>query len=308
MEKLTIGTRGSTLALTQANWVKDQLLQHYPQCQITVLPIKTTGDRMSTLPISKMGGKGVFIKEIERALLDGEVDCAVHSMKDLPMEFPRGLLLTAITPREDPSDVFVSQTYSGLETLPAKATVATGSLRRKVQLLHYRSDLEIKEIRGNVDTRLAKLESGFAEGLILAAAALKRLNQTSSISQHLHYDICLPAAGQGALGIEVREKDISLRKELAPLNDPESYSTVSAERSCMRHLGVDCHTPAAAFGEIKDNTLTLKGMVASLDGTEIIRKTVQGPPEDTERLGELLAKQIIQCGGKGLLNHSSRNQ
>jgi hydroxymethylbilane synthase len=224
------------------------------------------------------------------------------------MELPPGLLITAIPTREDPSDVFVSQAYSGLDDLPPQATVATGSLRRKVQLLHYRNDLVIKEIRGNVDTRLAKLNCGFAEGLILAAAALKRLNQTTSISQHLHYDICLPAAGQGALGIEVREKNISLRKELTPLNDPESYRTVTAERSCMRHLGVDCHTPAAAFGEIKDNTLTLKGMVASLDGTEIIRKTVQGPPEDTERLGELLAKQIIQCGGKELLNHSSRNQ
>ena len=308
MVKLTIGTRGSALALAQANWVKDRLLQLYPTCQIQIFPIKTTGDQMSTVPISEMGGKGVFIKEIERALLDGEVDCAVHSMKDLPMEFPRGLLLTAITTREDPSDVFISQRYSGLETLPAKATVATGSLRRKVQLLHYRNDLEIKEIRGNVDTRLAKLESGFAEGLVLAAAALKRLHKTASISQHLHYDICLPAAGQGALGIEVREKDISLRKELAPLNDPESYSTVSAERSCMRHLGVDCHTPAAAFGEIRDNILILKGLVASLDGTEIIRKTVQGPQEDTERLGELLAKQIIQSGGKELLDHSFRNQ
>lgn len=308
MEKLIIGTRGSTLALAQANWVKDRLLQHYPECRIKVLPITTTGDQMSTVPISEMGGKGVFIKEIERALLDGEVDCAIHSMKDLPMELPRGLLITAIPAREDPSDVFVSQAYSGLDDLPPEASVATGSLRRKVQLLHYRNDLVIKEIRGNVDTRLAKLNCGFSEGLILAAAALKRLNQTSSISQHLPYEICLPAAGQGALGIEVREKDISLRKELAPLNDPESYSTVSAERSCMRHLGVDCHTPAAAFGEIKDNTLTLKGMVASLDGRNIIKETVQGPQENTERLGELLAKKIIQSGGKELLDHALRNQ
>ena len=308
MEKLIIGTRGSTLALAQANWVKDRLLQHYPECRIKVLPITTTGDQMSTVPISEMGGKGVFIKEIERALLDGEVNCAIHSMKDLPMELPRGLLITAIPAREDPSDVFVSQAYSGLDDLPPQATVATGSLRRKVQLLHYRNDLVIKEIRGNVDTRLAKLNCGFAEGLILAAAALKRLNQTPSISQHLHYDICLPAAGQGALGIEVREKDSSLRKELAPLNDPESYRTVTAERSCMRHLGVDCHTPAAAYGEIRSDTLTLKGLVASLDGRNIIKETVQGPQEDTERLGELLAQQIIQSGGKELLDHALRNQ
>ncbi len=308
MKRLTIGTRGSALALAQANWVKDRLLQHYPECQIKVLPIKTTGDQMSTVPISEMGGKGVFIKEIEKALLDGEIDCAVHSMKDLPMELPQGLLITAIPFREDPSDVFVSDTYPGLDALPPEARVATGSLRRKVQLLHYRNDLVIKEIRGNVDTRLAKLTSGFAEGLVLAAAALKRLNKASSISQYLNFDLCLPAAGQGALGIEVREKDVTLRKELALLNDPASYRTVTAERSCLRHLGVDCHTPVTAFGEIKANLLTLKGLVASLDGKEMVRETVQGPPEDTERLGELLATQILQGGGRELLNHLSRNQ
>ena len=307
MKKLTIGTRGSVLALAQANWVKDRLLQHYPECQITVLPIKTTGDQMSTVPISEMGGKGVFIKEIEQALLDGKIDCAVHSMKDLPMELPHGLLIAAITTREDPADIFVSPTYADLDVLPPQAIVATGSLRRKVQLLHYRNDLVIKDIRGNVDTRLAKLNSGFAEGLVLAAAALKRLNMAPSISHHLRYDICLPAAGQGALGIEMREKDVTLRKKLALLNDPESYTTVTAERSCLRHLGVDCHTPVTAFGEIKANTLTLKGMVASLDGREIIRETVQGPPEDTERLGELLATHIIQGGGKKLLDHLSGN-
>ena len=308
MKRLTIGTRGSALALAQTNWVKDRLLQYYPECRITVLPIKTTGDQMSTVPISEMGGKGVFIKEIEQALLDGEIDCAVHSMKDLPMELPEGLLITAIPFREDPSDVFVSPTYADLDVLPQQAIVATGSLRRKVQLLHYRNDLIIKDIRGNVDTRLEKLNSGFAEGLVLAAAALKRLNMTPSLSHHLRYDICLPAAGQGALGIEVREKDVTLRKELALLNDPGSYLTVQAERSCLRHLGVDCHTPVTAFGEIKANTLTLKGLVASLDGSKIVRETVQGPPEDTELLGELLATQILQGGGKELLDHLSRNQ
>ena len=308
MKRITIGTRGSALALAQANWVKDRLLQHFPGCQITVLPIKTTGDQMSTVPISEMGGKGVFIKEIEKALLDGTIDCAVHSMKDLPMELPHGLLITAIPFREDPSDVFVSERYPTLDALPPEATVATGSLRRKVQLLHYRNDLAIKAIRGNVDTRLAKLNSGFAEGLVVAAAALKRLNKASRISEYLTFDICLPAAGQGALGIEVRAKDVTLRKELKLLNDPESYRTVTGERSCLRHLGVDCHTPVTAFGEIKANILTLKGLVASLDGKEIVRKTVQGPPEDTEQLGEFLATQIIQGGGRELLNHLSRNQ
>jgi hydroxymethylbilane synthase len=308
MKRLTIGTRGSALALAQTHWVKERLLQHYPECRIKVLSIKTTGDQMSTVPISEMGGKGVFIKEIEKALLDEEIDCAVHSMKDLPMELPHGLVITAIPFREDPSDVFISETYSGLDDLPPDATVATGSLRRKVQILHYRNDLVIKEIRGNVDTRLAKLNSGFAEGLVLAAAGLKRLNRASRISQYLNFDICLPAAGQGALGIEVREKDATLRKELTLLNDPASYSTVTAERNCLHHLGVDCHTPVTAFGEIKANTLLLKGLVASLDGSKIIKKTVQGPPEETERLGKLLATQILQGGGKELLDHLSGNQ
>ena len=308
MLKLTIGTRGSSLALVQANWVKDRLLQHYPKCQIQILPIKTTGDRMKNVPLSQMGGKGAFIKEIEMALLDGRIDLAVHSMKDLPGELPPELTIAAITRREDPFDVFVSQTYTGLEKLPPRATIATGSLRRKVQLLHYRSDFVIKEIRGNVDTRLKKLKSGCAEGLVLAAAGLKRLNRKSSISQYLHPAICLPAAGQGALGIEARANDVSLKKKLAVLHDAEAGPTVTAERSCLYHLGVDCHTPATAYGEITGGSILLKGFVASPDGTVIVKKKMLGPQEDAELLGELLAKKIITGGGRELLAHLSRQQ
>ncbi len=218
--------------------------------RLQVLPIKTTGDRMKNVPLSQMGGKGAFIKEIEMALLDGRIDLAVHSMKDLPVELPPELTIAAITRREDPFDVFVSQTYAGLEKLPPRATIATGSLRRKVQLLHYRSDFVIKEIRGNVDTRLKKLKSGFAEGLVLAAAGLKRLNQEKqhcSISSSRYLSACCRTGG---IGNRSTEKDVSLKKKLAVLHDAEAGPTVTAERSCLYHLGVDCHTPATAYGEI----------------------------------------------------------
>ena len=308
MLNLKIGTRGSPLALVQANWVKDELTQNYGKCQIQIVPIKTSGDRMKSVPISEMGGKGLFIKEIENALLDGEIDLAVHSMKDLPMELPRELMIAAIPAREDPFDVLISKTCSRLEDMPLRSTIATGSLRRRVQLLHYRSDFIIKEIRGNVDTRIRKLNRGFAEGLVLAAAGLKRLGQKSKIAQYLDPAICLPAAGQGALGIEIRSGDASLKKKLGMLHDKESGSTVTAERSCLNSLGIGCHTPAGAYGEISSGTILLKAFVASLDGKIMIKKKMLGPEEDAEILGELLAKKILDAGGRELLTHFSEGQ
>jgi len=308
MLKLKIGTRESTLSLVQANWIKDKLIQHYGNYQIQVIPIKTTGDLMKKVPISQIGGKGLFIKEIEKALLEGKIDLAVHSMKDLPMELPRGLLIAAITKREEPFDVFVSNSYSSLENLPPCSTIATGSLRRRVQLLHYRSDLTIKEIRGNVDTRIRKLSRGFAEGLVLAAAALKRLKKKGMITQYLHPDICLPAAGQGALGIEIRAEDVSLKKKLGIVNDVKSSSAITAERSCLRCLEVSCHTPVSAYGEISGEDILLKGFVASLDGKVVISKKMLGPKKDAEILGEFLAKNILDAGGKELLAQFSEEQ
>lgn len=308
MLKLKIGTRGSPLALIQANWVRDRLTQHYVSYQIQVVPIKTAGDRVKNIPISQMGGKGLFVKDIEGALLEGEIDLAVHSMKDLSMELPMGLVIAAITKREDPFDVFVSRSYSSLESLPSHSAIATGSLRRRVQLMHYRSDLVIKEIRGNIDTRIRKLNRGFAEGLILAAAALKRLKKKGRITQYIHPDICLPAAGQGALGIEIRAEDKFLRKKLAIVNDVESSSTITAERSFLHNLGVSCHTPVSAYGEISGGSILLKGFVASLDGKIIIRKKMLGPKEDAEVLGEFLAKKILDAGGKELLAQFSEEQ
>jgi len=301
MLKLKIGTRASALALVQANWVKDKLIHHYKDCQIQLVPIKTEGDRIKKIPISQIRGKGVFIKEIEKALLEEKIDLAVHSMKDLPLELPSGLLIAAITKREDPFDVFISNSYSSLEDLPPYSTIATGSIRRKVQLLHYRNDLIIKEIRGNVITRLKKVNKGYAEGLILAAAALKRLKKRAKISQYLHPDICLPAAGQGALGIEIRSADLSLKKRLVVINDIESNSAITAEKSCLRSLGGGCHIPASAYGEIIKGEILLKGFVASLDGKLIIREKVLGPKEEAEILGELLAKKILTSGGKELI-------
>lgn len=308
MLTLKIGTRGSALALAQANWVKEKLLLHYGNCQIQVVPIKTSGDRMKRTPISQIGGKGLFVKEIEKALIDGEIDLAVHSMKDLPMEQPHELLIAVITERENPSDVLVSKTFSRIENLPPHSTIATGSLRRRVQLLNYNNNIIIKEIRGNVDTRIRKLNQGFADGLVLAAAALKRLKQEDRITQYLPSDICLPAAGQGALGIEIRTKDVSLKKKLAILNDAESNLTITAERSCLRHLGVNCHTPASAYGEMKGKDILLKGFVASLDGKVIIRKKMLGPKRNSEMLGEFLAKRILDDGGRELLAQLAEEQ
>jgi hydroxymethylbilane synthase len=305
MLKLKIGTRGSPLALAQAKWVRENLIRQYGKCQIQIVSIKTEGDRLKDVPISQRGGKGLFVKEIEKALLEGEIDLAVHSVKDLPMELPSGLFITAITKREDPFDVFVSKSYSSLNDLPSHSTIATGSLRRRVQLINYRSDLTIREIRGNVDTRIRKLNEGFAEGLVLAAAALKRLKKENKITQYLHPDICLPSAGQGALGIEIRGEDTFLKKKLAVINDEESRSVITAERSCLHSLGVSCHTPAAAYGEVTGGDILLKGLVASLDGKKVIKKKMLGPKEEAEMLGELLAKKIIDAGGKELLAHLS---
>jgi len=305
MVNVRIGTRGSTLALVQAHWVKGTLLKHYKTWQVEVVPLKTSGDRQGALPLSQLGGKGAFTREIEKALLAGEIDLAVHSMKDLPMGLPSGLLLAAITARENPLDVFISKTRADLDSLPPRSTIATGSLRRKAQLLHYRNDLIIKEIRGNVDTRLKKLHRGFAEGLVLAAAALKRLNKQDSITQYLHPDVCLPAAGQGALGIEIREQDRSLGEKLAVLHDRESSLAVRAERSFLHTLGVGCHTPAGAYGEMSGGEILLRGFVSSPDGRELVKMKMLGREEDAEIVGELLGRRILKGGGRELLARMS---
>jgi hydroxymethylbilane synthase len=305
ISNLRIGTRGSPLALAQAGLVRDHLLSLDEKRRLEIVPIKTSGDQHADLPLSSMGGKGAFIRELENALLAGEIDLAVHSMKDLPVDLPPGLLLAAITARENPLDVFISRTGADLDGLPAGAAVGTGSLRRKAQLLRYRDDLVIREIRGNVDTRLKKLRDGFAEGLILAAAALKRLGRGDSITQYLHPDICIPAAGQGALGIEIREDNLPLKEVLAVLHDREAGLTVSAERSFLHALGGGCHTPVGAYAELNGGEMMLRGFVSSPDGREMVSMKMLGRREEGEIMGELLAHRVLKGGGTRLLAEGS---
>lgn len=299
--RLRIGTRGSPLALVQSEWVREQLLDHGESRQLEIVPIRTSGDQHPDRSLSDLGGKGAFTSELEKKLLAGEIDLAVHSMKDLPVILPPGLLLAAVTARENPLDIFVSRAGSDLEGLPAGAAVATGSLRRQAQLLHYRNDLVIREIRGNVDTRLKKLHDGCADGLVLAAAALHRLGMGDRITQYLHPDVCIPAAGQGALGIEIREDNLPLRQSLAALHHQESGLAVGAERSFLQALGIGCHTPAGAYAELSGGDMLLRGFVASSDGKEMISMSVHGRREEAESLGELLARRILEGGGGGLL-------
>lgn len=301
MSRLRIGTRGSPLALAQAGWVRDRLLSLGGKWHLEVVPIKTTGDRHGDQPLYQLGGKGAFTRELEKALFAGEIDLAVHSMKDLPVGLPQGLLLAAVTARENPLDVFVSRSGADLESLPVGAAVATGSLRRRAQLLRYRNDLIIRDIRGNVDTRLKKLHEGFADGLVIAAAALKRLGKEDSITQYLHPDICIPAAGQGALGIEIREDNLPLKQSLAVLHDHESGLTVRAERSFLYALGVGCHTPAGAYAELGGGDMMLRGFVSSPDGKEMISMKMSGRRDEGGILGELLARRILKGGGSNLL-------
>jgi hydroxymethylbilane synthase len=301
ISRLRIGTRGSPLALAQAGWVRDRLFSYDEKWHLEIVPIKTSGDQHGDISLRAQGRKGLFTRELEKALLAGEIDLAVHSMKDLPVGLPPGLLLVAITARENPLDVFVSRTGADLECLPAGAAVATGSLRRQAQLLRYRNDLIIRDIRGNVDTRLKKLNEGFADGLVLAAAALKRLGRSDRITRYLHPDICIPAAGQGALGIEIREDNLSLREALEVLHDQESGLTVRAERSFLNALGVGCHTPAGAYAELSGGEMMLRGFVSSPDGKEMVSMKMLGRKEEGEILGELLARSILKAGGSSLL-------
>ena len=298
---LRIGTRGSPLALVQAGLVRDHLLSLDEKRRLEIVPIKTSGDQHPSRPLSQLGGKEAFTREIEKALLADEIDLAVHSMKDLPVVLPPGLMLGAITVRENPLDVFVSRTGADLESLPAGASVATGSLRRRAQLLRYRQDLVIRDIRGNVDTRLKKLRDGFADGLVLAAAALKRLGRGDSIVQYLHPDVCIPAAGQGALGIEIREDNRPLKELLEMLHDQESGLTVRAERCFLHALGAGCHTPAGAYAELSGGEMLLRGFVSSPDGKDMVRMKMLGRREEGEILGELLARRVLKGGGSRLL-------
>ncbi|NWF94246.1 MAG: hydroxymethylbilane synthase [Syntrophaceae bacterium] len=301
LQELRIGTRGSQLALFQANWVREQLIQAHPHLNVTLIKIKTTGDRVQDAPLAKIGGKGLFVKEIEEALIERRIDLAVHSVKDVPTDLPEGLHLSAITKREDPRDVFISKDGTQLRNLPQRAKIGTSSLRRQAQLLHFRSDFEMIPLRGNLDTRLKKLKAMNLDGIILACAGIRRLGLENRITEIVSTEISLPAIGQGALGIETRMGDQEVEERVRFLNDPSSAMAIAAERAFLKRLGGGCQVPIAAFGQIRGTTLQIDAMVATTDGKRLIRDQIEGPTENAEELGTDLAEILLNKGAGEIL-------
>lgn len=300
-KKIVIATRESQLALWQANTVKDQLEKLYPELQVELLGMTTKGDQILNSPLSKIGGKGLFVKELEQALLDGRADLAVHSMKDVPMAFPEGLGLAVICEREDPTDAFVSNHYESLDQLPQGAVVGTSSLRRSCQLQAYRPDLVIKDLRGNVNTRLRKLDDGEYDAIVLASAGLIRLNMQARIRQALPIEISLPAGGQGAMGIECRTDDQDVLDLIAPLQHQLTAYCVIAERAVNERLNGGCQAPIACHATIKRGGLFLQGLVGSLDGQNIVRSELQGEKTQAHELGTALAEILLGKGANNIL-------
>ncbi len=300
MSSIRIGTRGSALAVAQANWVKGKIIEHRSELDVQLCVIKTAGDRSSdTLP-GELGGKGIFTKEIEEALLRGEVDLAVHSMKDLPPRLSDGLVIAATPPREDPRDVLVCRSDGTIRSLEPGSKVGTGSLRRAAQILHTRADLLVVPIRGNVDTRLRKLDAGEVDALVLAAAGLKRIGRAERIAEYLSDDICVSAAAQGCLGIETRE-DSSIRGLLSFLHDEATSREVAAERALLDRLGGSCRVPIGARARIENGRLHLIGIVASPDGRRICRKELAGEAGAAAALGKRVAEAFLEQGAGELL-------
>ncbi len=310
MKSLTIATRGSRLALWQAAHVAGLIraataLSH-PDLEIGTLIVKTRGDAVLDVPLAKIGGKGLFVKEIEEALLDGRADIAVHSMKDMPMELPPRLALAAVPERADPSDMMLSVSFRGPSVLPSGATVGTSSLRRQAQFLAQRPDVRVEPLRGNVETRLRKLQEGQYDAIILAAVGVRRLGLETPYMEPLPPDRFLPAAGQGALGLEVPADRPDLLELLAPLNHMPSRLRVEAERGFLAGLNGDCQVPIAAHATLKGNDLILEGLVAHTDGSVVIRRSLRGEavstPDEAAALGRTLAGQVLEDGGRSVLN------
>ena len=300
MNTIRIATRKSPLALWQAEYVKANLLKHHPHLQVELVTFTTQGDKILDVPLAKIGGKGLFVKELEAAMLAGEADLAVHSMKDVPMEYPEGLAITTICEREDPTDAFVSNKFSCLESLPVGAIVGTSSLRRQCQLRALRPDLTIQDLRGNVGTRLGRLDNNEYDAIILASAGLKRLGLEARIAQSLTQ--LLPAVGQGAVGIETRVDDSALHQLLAPLHHQATALCVQAERAMNRRLQGGCQVPIAGYATLSDTTMTLNALVGSTDGKKVIYQ--QGQTQDllaVEALGEQVASGLLAQGAAEIL-------
>ncbi|AEA77428.1 hydroxymethylbilane synthase [Vibrio cholerae] len=298
---IRIATRQSPLALWQANYVKDALMAAHPGLQVELVTMVTRGDVILDTPLAKVGGKGLFVKELEIAMLEGRADLAVHSMKDVPVDFPDGLGLVTICEREDPRDAFVSNTYAKIEDLPSGAIVGTCSLRRQCQLKAARPDLVIKELRGNVGTRLSKLDAGEYDAIILAAAGLKRLELESRIRSFIEPEQSLPAVGQGAVGIECRVDDQRVRALLAPLNHADTADRVRCERAMNLTLQGGCQVPIGSYALLEGDTIWLRALVGEPDGSQIVRGEIRGPRTQAEQLGITLAEQLLSQGAKEIL-------
>lgn len=296
-----IATRKSALALWQAEFVKAQLEHFHDDVHVELVPMSTQGDIILDTPLAKIGGKGLFVKELEQAMLDGRADIAVHSMKDVPVEFPDDLELHTICEREDPRDAFVSNNFANIDALPQGAIVGTSSLRRQCQIRAMRPDLEIRDLRGNVNTRLAKLDSGQYDAIILAAAGLIRLEMGERIRDFIEPEVSLPANGQGAVGIECRIDDTVTKALLAPLEHNETRIRVNAERAMNRHLEGGCQVPIGAYALVEGDQVHLRGLVGAIDGSEILRDEISGHVDDAEKLGVELAKKLLVQGADKIL-------
>lgn len=300
-QRIRIATRKSPLALWQAYHVRDSLLNIHDNLQVDIVEMTTKGDKILDAPLAKIGGKGLFVKELEHSLLQNEADIAVHSMKDVPVEFPEGLHLPIIMEREDPQDAFVSGQYDSIDALPQGAIVGTSSLRRQSQLLAARPDLQIHTLRGNVGTRLSKLDKGEYAAIILAAAGLKRLNKHDRIRARIPTEVILPAIGQGAIGIECRQNDTETHQLIAPLNHFATQQCVLAERAVNNRLEGGCQVPIAGFAEIYQDKLMLRALVADETGQTILRSQIEGRIEEAEQLGLSVAEDLLKQGADKIL-------
>jgi hydroxymethylbilane synthase len=300
---VVIGTRGSKLALWQAEWVRSALAQRFPGVAVELSIIKTQGDKILDVPLAKVGGKGLFVKEIEEALLHGRADLAVHSMKDMPSEIPAALVIGAVPEREIPTDVLIARGALTLRDLPAGSVIGTSSLRRAAQLRHLRPDLKILALRGNVETRIRKLDTDQLAAVVLAAAGVKRLGLEHRVTEHLDPERMLPAVGQGALCIEIREEDPRVGPMVAALDHPATRTVVSGERAFLKRLQGGCQVPIAGHGRLDGGHFTLTGLVADVDGSTVIRHRLSGPAASAERIGIELAEILLSRGGDEILKN-----
>ncbi len=298
---LVIGTRGSKLALWQAQWVQQALLDYHPHLNVAIHIIKTKGDKILDVPLARVGGKGLFVKEIEEALLEGRIDLAIHSMKDMPGQIPDGLCIGAVPLREAAGDVLISRNGLFFSQLAPRSIIGTSSLRRAAQLLAARPDIEIQSIRGNLNTRLKKLDRGEFDAIVLAEAGVKRLELTHRVTEYLDMETMLPAVGQGALCIEIRQGDDRVEKAIAPLDDAGTRIAVTTERAFLNRLEGGCQTPIAAYAMLENSMIEMVGLVADLDGRTQFRQSISGAPDMAEKMGIRLAEQLLDQGAGDIL-------